>query len=42
MRDLKEGIREELDYLHEAASQQQFVDAFEGHAFVKVPGFITN
>jgi predicted unusual protein kinase regulating ubiquinone biosynthesis (AarF/ABC1/UbiB family) len=37
IRDLKEGIRGELDYLHEAASQQQFYDHFEGHAFIKVP-----
>lgn len=37
VRDLKEGIRLELDYLHEAASQQRFFDAFEGHAFIRVP-----
>ncbi|MGH2633079.1 MAG: ABC1 kinase family protein [Tepidiformaceae bacterium] len=37
VRDLKDGIRDELDYLHEAASQQRFFDAFDGHAFIKVP-----
>jgi predicted unusual protein kinase regulating ubiquinone biosynthesis (AarF/ABC1/UbiB family) len=37
IRDLKEGIRLELDYLHEAQSQQRFFDAFEGHAFIRVP-----
>jgi predicted unusual protein kinase regulating ubiquinone biosynthesis (AarF/ABC1/UbiB family) len=37
VRDLKEGIRLELDYLHEAESQQRFFDAFEGHAFIRVP-----
>ncbi len=37
VRDLKEGIRAELDYLHEAQSQQRFYDAFEGHAFIRVP-----
>ncbi len=37
VRDLKEGIRGELDYLREARSQQQFFDAFEGHALVRVP-----
>jgi predicted unusual protein kinase regulating ubiquinone biosynthesis (AarF/ABC1/UbiB family) len=37
IRDLKEGIRAELDYLHEAASQQRFYDHFEGHAFIRVP-----
>ena len=35
--DLKEGILGELDYLHEAASQQRFYDEFEGHAFIRVP-----
>ncbi len=37
VRDLKEGIRAELDYLAEARWQQLFFDAFEGHAFVRVP-----
>ena len=37
VRDLKDGIRNELDYLREAQSQQSFADAFEGHAFVRVP-----
>lgn len=37
VRDLKEGIRGELDYIREAASQQRFADAFEGHAFIRVP-----
>ncbi|WP_322819227.1 AarF/ABC1/UbiB kinase family protein [Tepidiforma sp.] len=37
VRDLGEGIRGELDYRREAAWQQRFFDAFEGHAFVRVP-----
>ncbi|MCK9518800.1 MAG: AarF/ABC1/UbiB kinase family protein, partial [Dehalococcoidia bacterium] len=37
IRDLKAGIREELDYRREAASQQRFRDLFEGHAFIRVP-----
>ncbi len=37
VKELKEGIRAELDYLHEAAWQQRFFDAFEGHGFVRVP-----
>ncbi len=37
VRDLKEGILAELDYLREAASQQRFFDEFEGHAFIRVP-----
>ncbi len=35
--DLKDGILSELDYLHEAASQQRFYDEFDGHAFIRVP-----
>jgi len=37
VRDLGEGIRGELDYRREAAWQQRFFDAFEGHGFVRVP-----
>ena len=37
VKDLESGIRAELDYLREAAWQQRFYDAFEGHAFVRVP-----
>ncbi|MGE5596269.1 MAG: ABC1 kinase family protein [Hyphomicrobiales bacterium] len=37
IRDLKDGIRGELDYLQEAANQQRFFELFEGHAFVRVP-----
>jgi predicted unusual protein kinase regulating ubiquinone biosynthesis (AarF/ABC1/UbiB family) len=37
VRDLKEGIRAELDYLHEAAWQQRFFEAYDGHAFIRVP-----
>ena len=37
VRDLKEGILAELDYLREAASQQRFYDEFAGHAFIRVP-----
>lgn len=37
VRDLKEGILGELDYVREAASQQEFYETFAGHAFVRVP-----
>jgi len=37
VRDLKDGILGELDYLREAASQQRFYDEFEGHAFIRIP-----
>ena len=37
VKDLEAGIRGELDYLKEAAWQQRFQDAFEDHAFVRVP-----
>lgn len=37
VKELKEGIRAELDYLHEAAWQQRFFDAFAGHGFIRVP-----
>ena len=37
VRDLREGILAELDYLREAASQQRFYDEFAGHAFIRVP-----
>jgi len=37
VKDLESGIRAELDYLREARWQQRFYDAFEGHAFVRVP-----
>ncbi|MEX2246911.1 MAG: AarF/ABC1/UbiB kinase family protein [Dehalococcoidia bacterium] len=37
VRELKDGISGELDYVREAASQQRFHDRFEGHAFIRVP-----
>ncbi|MCC7363083.1 MAG: AarF/ABC1/UbiB kinase family protein [Dehalococcoidia bacterium] len=37
VRDLTEGIQAELDYRQEAANQQRFYEAFEGHAFIRVP-----
>ncbi len=37
VKDLETGIRGELDYRREAAWQQKFFDAFDGHAFVRVP-----
>ena len=37
VRDLKEGILGELDYLREAQWQQRFRERFEGHAFIYVP-----
>ena len=37
VKDLEDGIRAELDYSREAAWQQRFFNAFEGHAFIRVP-----
>ncbi len=37
IRDLKQGIRDELDYRREAAWQQRFGELFEGHGFIRVP-----
>ncbi|MCZ2107979.1 MAG: AarF/ABC1/UbiB kinase family protein [Dehalococcoidia bacterium] len=37
IRDLKEGIRAELDYRNEARWQQRFRDVFEGHPFIHIP-----
>ena len=37
VRDLKDGILGELDYLREAAAQQRFYDEFAGHAFIRIP-----
>jgi len=37
VRELKEGLLGELDYLREAASQQRFYDHFRSHAFIRVP-----
>jgi predicted unusual protein kinase regulating ubiquinone biosynthesis (AarF/ABC1/UbiB family) len=37
VRDLKEGLLGELDYLREAASQERFREHFHGHAFIRVP-----
>jgi predicted unusual protein kinase regulating ubiquinone biosynthesis (AarF/ABC1/UbiB family) len=41
VRDLKEGLLGELDYLREAASQRRFADHFRGHAFIKVPEVVS-
>jgi predicted unusual protein kinase regulating ubiquinone biosynthesis (AarF/ABC1/UbiB family) len=35
--DLKQGIKDELDYELEAKRQQRFAELFEGHPFIKVP-----
>ena len=37
VRDLKDGIRAELDYRNEARWQQRFRDIFEGHPFIRIP-----
>ncbi|MBF6599204.1 MAG: AarF/ABC1/UbiB kinase family protein [Dehalococcoidia bacterium] len=37
VRDLKDGILGELDYVREAAWQQRFHDEFDGHGFIYVP-----
>ncbi|HEV7886309.1 MAG TPA: AarF/ABC1/UbiB kinase family protein [Acidimicrobiales bacterium] len=35
--ELKDRVLEELDYTTEAASQQAFAQAFEGHPFIRIP-----
>ena len=40
VKDLKEGVIAELDYLQEAANQQRFCDLYQGHGFVRVPRVI--
>lgn len=35
--EIRSGISAELDYLHEARNQQQFVDRYQGHPFIVVP-----
>jgi predicted unusual protein kinase regulating ubiquinone biosynthesis (AarF/ABC1/UbiB family) len=40
VRDLKEGIRAELDYQREARDQARFARLFEGHPFIRVPHVI--
>lgn len=37
VRDLKEGIRGELDYQREARDQERFATLFDGHPFIYVP-----
>ncbi len=37
VRDLKEGIRAELDYQREARDQERFAELYEGHPFIRVP-----
>jgi predicted unusual protein kinase regulating ubiquinone biosynthesis (AarF/ABC1/UbiB family) len=37
VRELKDGILGELDYIREAHWQQQFHDRFDGHALIRVP-----
>lgn len=37
VREMKDGVSAELDYLHEAAWQQTFADRFASHPFVRVP-----
>ncbi len=37
VKDLREGVLAELDYLAEAANQQRFFDIYRGHSFVRVP-----
>ncbi len=40
VRDLKDGIRAELDYQREARDQERFAQIFEGHPFIRVPHVI--
>lgn len=35
--EIRDRIGEELDYLSEAANQQAFVDAYDGHPFIGIP-----
>lgn len=35
--EIKDRLREELDYKREAANQQMFVDFYKGHPFIHVP-----
>ncbi len=35
--ELRDRIGEELDYRHEAANQQAFVDHYRGHPFIHIP-----
>ena len=35
--EIKDRLREELDYKREAANQQMFVDFYRGHPFIHVP-----
>ena len=35
--EIKDRLREELDYKREAANQQMFIDFYEGHPFIHVP-----
>ncbi len=41
VKDLEAGIRAELDYVREAQWQERFANAFDGHAFVRVPRVFT-
>jgi predicted unusual protein kinase regulating ubiquinone biosynthesis (AarF/ABC1/UbiB family) len=38
--EISDRIAEELDYRHEASSQQLFADAYRGHPFIAVPEII--
>ena len=35
--EIKDRLREELDYKREAANQQMFIDFYKGHPFIHVP-----
>ena len=39
--ELKERVREELDYEYEAQNQRTFARAYRGHPFIKVPDVIS-
>src|SRR5581483_7318123 len=36
-REVSDRIGEEIDYLAEAANQHEFVNAFAGHPFIRIP-----
>ncbi len=38
--ELRARLAEELDYVHEAANQRRFADAYRGHPFIVVPDVV--
>ena len=38
--EIRDRIGDELDYVSEAANQQAFVDAYDGHPFIRIPAVV--